>query len=154
MFRQCPNSNRPYPSLQKQQAFSSVLSSQSRALGLSPPRAALQNTSSACRTTKPLTRLPGLRTNLPKMFGFRLVGARALGWASSVLALAYDGQFRSMGIVLLCGVLIGLADTVVIWRNGVRRMAVSHIVGTSLLAATDRWIPCVDAGSCLRLRKR
>ena len=76
----------------------------------------------------------------PKNVWIPIVGARALGWASSVLALAYDGQFRSMGIVLLCGVLIGLADTVVIWRNGVRRMAISHIVGTSLLAATGGYL--------------
>ena len=45
-----------------------------------------------------------------------------------------------MGIVLLCGVLIGFADTVVIWRNGVRPMAISHIVGTSLLAATGGYL--------------
>ena len=63
-----------------------------------------------------------------------------MGWALSVLALAYDRQFRSMGIVLLCGFLIGLADTVVIWRNGVRPIAISHIVGTSLLAATGGYL--------------
>jgi Domain of unknown function (DUF4267) len=76
----------------------------------------------------------------PKNVWIPTVGARALGWASSVLALAYDGQFRSMGIVLLCGVLIGLADTIVIWRNGVRPIAISHIVGTSLLAATGGYL--------------
>ena len=65
------------------------------------------------------------------------MGARALGWASSVLALAYDGQFRSMGIVLLCG---GLADAVVIWRNGVRPIAISHVLGTALLAATGGYL--------------
>jgi hypothetical protein len=76
----------------------------------------------------------------PKNVWIPIVGARALGWASSVLVLAYVGQLRSMGIVLLCGVLIGLADTVVIWRNGVRPIAVLHIVGTSLLAGTGGYL--------------
>src|ERR1700722_17397297 len=42
----------------------------------------------------------------PKYIWIRILGAQTLGWALSVLALSYDGQFCSMGIVLLCGVLI------------------------------------------------
>ena len=43
--------------------------------------------------------------------------------------LEYNRQFRSMGMVLFCGVGIGLADVTITWRNGVR-----HLVGRALLA--------------------
>jgi hypothetical protein len=46
-----------------------------------------------------------------------------------------------MGMVLLCGVGIGLADVAISWRNGVRHVAVAHLVGTALLAATGAFAP-------------
>ena len=61
-----------------------------------------------------------------------------------MLALAYDKQFRGLGIVLLCGVAIGLADTAIIWRHGVRRLAVTHFVGSVLLAATGGYLMSVS----------
>ena len=69
-----------------------------------------------------------------------VVGARALAWALSVFIMAYDGQSRSMGMVMLCGAGIGVIDTAVIWRNGVRRIAFGHLVGSAVLTA---------AGGCL-----
>ena len=80
----------------------------------------------------------------PKNIWIPVVGARALGWALSVLFLAYDRQFRSMGIVLLCGVAIGIADAAIIWTHGVRRMAVTHLVGSAMLAATGGYLVSVS----------
>ena len=57
-----------------------------------------------------------------------------------MLALAHDEQFRNTGIALLCGGLTGLADAIIIWRNGVRTIAISHIVGASLLVATGGYL--------------
>ena len=76
----------------------------------------------------------------PENVWIPVVGARALGWALSVFCMAFDGQPRSMGMVMICGAVIGIVDTAIISRNGVRRVAIAHLVGSAILAAAGGYL--------------
>jgi hypothetical protein len=59
-----------------------------------------------------------------------VLGGRNLAIGLMGLSLAYQGDFRGVGTVLLCLVIPGTLDSVIIWRKGVKSAAYGHIVGT------------------------
>jgi hypothetical protein len=62
----------------------------------------------------------------------RVLGGRNLAIGLMGLALAYQRDFKAVGSILLCLVIPGTLDSVIIWRQGVRRAAWGHIFGTIL----------------------
>lgn len=60
----------------------------------------------------------------------RVLGGRNLAIGLMGLSLAYQGDFKGVGTVLLCLVIPGTLDSVIIRRKGVRSAAYSHVAGT------------------------
>ena len=60
----------------------------------------------------------------------RVLGGRNLAIGLMGLALAYQRDFKAVGSILLCLVIPGTLDAVIIWRRGTRSAAWAHILGT------------------------
>jgi len=59
-----------------------------------------------------------------------VLGGRNLAIGLTGLALAYQRDFKAIGTLLLCLVIPGTLDSVLVWRRGVRSAAWGHIGGT------------------------
>ena len=60
----------------------------------------------------------------------RVLGGRNLAIGLMGLTLAYQDDLKAVGSVLLCLVVPGTLDSVIIWRQGTRSAAWGHIFGT------------------------
>lgn len=59
-----------------------------------------------------------------------VLGGRNLAIGIMGLALAYQHDFKAVGTILLCLVIPGTLDSMIIWKQGTRSAAWGHVFGT------------------------
>src|ERR1700712_4998910 len=71
--------------------------------------------------------LPQTKTQRQDTTFLRVLGGRNLAIGLMGLALAYQRDTKALGTILLCLVIPGTLDSVIIWRQGIRSAAWGHI---------------------------
>lgn len=62
----------------------------------------------------------------------RVLGGRNLAIGLMGITLAYQRDFKAVGSMLVCLIIPGALDSVIVWKRGVRAAAWGHIAGTTL----------------------
>ena len=73
-----------------------------------------------------------------------LCGGRNLGFGLAGLVFAYQSNFKAVGTLLLCGVIVGTTDATITWRHGLQAEVWRHAIGTVLLGLVGGYLAFVD----------